>query len=129
MFDYNFVGDGIFDPLVSPHMVSGAPSVAGVHLLNVDLNADGTPDILDPLNQRSASGSGTHTTLSYAWQQMALVFGLTASSPAIDAGIGLGLGIPDPFGNNAYDDPAIPNPWPGIGGTGLHDMGAIERVP
>ena len=136
------MGDGRgTNPTDNPHNLTGDPQVNNLGLLSIDANADGTPDVLDSLNDRD-SFPNTEAAILYAKQQMADIFRPAPGSPLIDAGVDLQLGLLDILGNGAVDHPATPNPWqsqqhgnqyPGHNhngdGTGLFDMGPIEFLP
>jgi hypothetical protein len=125
--DYNFHGDGNYGA-ASPHSLSGDPQCNNIALLSVDNNGDGTPDVLDVLNDAS-NFANTEAALQYAFGQINEIFKLKAGSPCIDAGINLGLGFADLMGNDPVDDPSTADPWPDDSDPGLVDMGAIEYVP
>ena len=123
--DYNFIGDRAIHPTyylrTDQHSLSGIdPKLANLSLLDVDTNGDGTPDVLDPLNDPNAFPT-TEAAILYAKQQMAEIFGLQPSSPLIDKSIDFGLGIPDFNGNSVID---------GNGdGLATPDIGPFEYNP
>ncbi|MBI4430393.1 MAG: right-handed parallel beta-helix repeat-containing protein, partial [Candidatus Omnitrophica bacterium] len=124
MYDYNLEQDGFFAAAMSPHSLAGDPGFANIALLDMDANGDGTPDVLDPLNDPNAFPDAKSAIL-YAQQKMKEIFGPTAASPLIDAGVDLGQNYTDLLGQPAVDDPAK-TPWPGLPGANVYDMGAFE---
>ena len=125
-FDYNFVGDGGFDPAISPHNLSGDPRVGDLSGLINDSDNDGTPDALEPLDI-PGNFSSTQAAIQYAQQVIAQAFTPQPDSPLIDAGFDVGRNFFDLLGNAAVDDPVVGNPWSGSG-TGLYDIGPIEYI-
>ncbi len=111
--DYNFVGDGRFNIVVSPNSRSGNPMFVDIDLLSTDANNDGTPDVFDPLNDINAFPDA-RSAVQYAKDMTALIFELRGGSTARDAGVDLGLGLLDMNGRPPSAQP---------------DMGAYEYFP
>lgn len=128
VFDFNFIEDGDYSPLYAPHTLTGAYAFANVALLAVDANGDGTPDVLDPLNDPNAFPT-TEAAIEYARAKVKQIFGPVAASPGVDAGVDVGLNKPDLFGVGPLDFSGKANPWSGVPGTGVVDMGPIEFTP
>lgn len=128
VFDFNFIEDGDYSATYAPHTLTGAYAFANIGLLSVDANGDGTPDLFDPLNDPNAFPS-TEAAIQYARSKVKEVFGPVASSPGVDAGVDTGLGKPDLFGVLPLDFAGKANPWSGVPGTGVVDMGPIEFTP
>ncbi len=151
-FEYNYIGNGnckngivcdlqLHQFTFDSFNAVGDPGFKNVSLLEIDSDGNLTPDILEPLNYpfcdtsvASNCYSNAQDAIAYARNAMDQIFGLRDDSPLIDAGIDpssyLGFQYVDLLGNQGTDNPDIPNPWESenIPGTGIYDIGAIEKL-
>lgn len=124
--NFNFAGDGALEAAYSPQTLSGDARFTNLGLLSKDENGDGTPDVLDPLNDRDAFSS-VQAAIEYAREQVRRIFEPADGSPLIDAGVDV-ESLPDFLERAAWDDPEAQPPW-SVNTSTYPDLGPIERRP